>query len=482
MVKSLRRATVRSPKRVKAPPPRRTSKESRIIRLIRLFEESLAKLGARMPPDQLERRALLIHRVMTAASRGFHQLDHVFEVAEGLAPAEALAAIYHDTVYAQIDQGIAPDVYERIKDDIWVEGSRYFVKRARPDDSAALVAEIFDAAPGSELSLLRGMNEHLSALLAVKELSIALPEAVLAEIAAAIEQTIPFRGDNADGQSAAEALAGRLGKLSQRRRWGWSPDDLDEVVRRCVSLGNNDVWGFAADDPALFLDGTWKLLAEANPELHTIGVYSIRHFRIALQKMERFLGGLKPQVVFHEYRDYPDRKTWRDLQKRTTANLATAVHYLRVKLLAMAVLEALAELTGGDAPVAFFLGSSREVEPDTFQLHELLPPPEQEVADLVLDNTLLQLFETGRRSRAKFDTRGSPLSAYLYKMVGKSGITRLMTRARRTFDGDLSWEQFLDGMPAGFVTEMAAAAAQIAVTRTEKLVAIADRARARKRR
>ena len=45
---------------------------------------------------------------------------------------------------------------------------------------------------------------------------------------------------------------------------------------------------------------------------------------------------------------------------RTTGNLELAVRYLRAKLYSIALVEAIAEITGGDVPLDYFMGGIKQ--------------------------------------------------------------------------------------------------------------------------
>jgi len=95
-----------------------------------------------------------------------------------------------------------------------------------------------------------------------------------------------------------------------------------------VRVANGDVRNFAEEDPASFLDETWKLLPEMNPALQS-GSYTIRQYRTALCKMEGFLSALAPRRVFHQWRGVPDDATYRAWLTAAGINLDVAVRYLR---------------------------------------------------------------------------------------------------------------------------------------------------------
>ena len=62
-----------------------------------------------------------------------------------------------------------------------------------------------------------------------------------------------------------------------------------------------------------------------------------------------------PATIFHRYRGVPSDDDYRNMLHAATHNVHIARQYLGVKLLTIGFMEALAEATGGDAPVSLFI-------------------------------------------------------------------------------------------------------------------------------
>jgi hypothetical protein len=129
------------------------------------------------------------------------------------------------------------------------------------------------------------------------------------------------------------------------------------------------------------------------------------------------------------------------------------------------------EESGGDAPVALFMGDL-DARQKGSRLADYLPeyrPPD----GLVLDTTLHDLLAKGRASASRFDLQNSPLSLFIYLHLGTDGFRKLLDAARRVFDGALAPRTFLDALPAGMTAAIAEACSRMAFTRGEKLMAYA---------
>ena len=113
-------------------------------------------------------------------------------------------------------------------------------------------------------------------------------------VAACIEQTIPFRVD------PVTELHDRLVGARPRRRRARRHDARARSASATATSRTSPT-----TMPARFLDNTWKLLPESNPALHSPLVYTVRDYRIALQKMEGFLAWLPAERVFHTWGDEP---------------------------------------------------------------------------------------------------------------------------------------------------------------------------------
>jgi hypothetical protein len=153
-------------------------------------------------------------------------------------------------------------------------------------------------------------------------------------------------------------------------------------------------------------------------------------------------------------------------------NVSTARQYLGIKLMAAALLEALGDITGGDAPVALFMGAIDGGQ-DARHLEDYLPqvPTDTTVDEL---STLFGLLAFGRASSSSFDLQNSPLSLFIYKTLGWERIQYLLGHARMMFHGDLSASDFLSEVPPDLLIAITRACAAMASTRREALQAYAE--------
>ena len=66
---------------------------------------ALHELGSSATTEQIERWGFSIHAALSAAGREFHNHEHVVDLIGEGDPLEVIAALYHDAVYIQVDQG-----------------------------------------------------------------------------------------------------------------------------------------------------------------------------------------------------------------------------------------------------------------------------------------------------------------------------------------------------------------------------------------
>jgi hypothetical protein len=395
----------------------------------------------------------------------------VFEVCQGMNPRQTLAALFHDTVYYQVDGGFPHRAKPILEPLVRTRNGKVVLKTVLPGDTAlALCATVFGFRSGDALPLFGGMNEFLSAVLAARSLQPYLAEPDLLAIAACIEATIPFRTGDASRPDPIEALSGRVRSWSEARGLGLDDAQLDRILADAVALGNQDVVGFAEVNPAEFLANTWLLIEESNVQLAAVGVYSIQDYRVALARMDRFLGALDSDSVFCRYAGVPDDREYASLRARARRNIEFSRDYLGAKLLGIAIVEALALATGGDCPVSMFLGDIRNPYGRPDRVEDFLPALP---ATRALDPELLEVLEKGRSRTSASDLNASPLSAYVYRTLGAERTRIGMAKAKRMFAGELTPEDFLRALDGDLVRAIAEACANIAVSRRNALLAIA---------
>ncbi|HEY9594081.1 MAG TPA: hypothetical protein VHE79_06375 [Spirochaetia bacterium] len=449
-----------------------------IHRTIELLRTALDDLGASMPLMEVERVGFMVNEAMSAQARSFHTPSHVFDLVDPGNPHSTLAALFHDLVYFQVDQGFNERIAECVAPCLEQKDGELWLRADLPstDRLLAIALRLFGFWPGDRLVPTAGMNEFLSALVMLRTLGVAVRETDLALATGCIEMTIPFRGPDSRGRAPAERLAEKMARANADLDLGLTPAAIEEGVRWATLFANRDVANFAEEDVGRFLDNTWKLLPESNPALRTQGVYSIRSYRRALQGMEGFLRTLDPRTVFGSYGGVPSVEDYTRREERARRNITVSRDYLGVKLLAAAVLEALAEMRGGDAPVAYFMGDI-DVKEKGGTLEDYLPA--RATATASLDPTLHDLLALGRASSSRFDLQNSPLALFVAEGLGTDGIAEGLAAARRLFAGEATAREFLECLPGELVADIAEACSFMAFARHDTLMAYARGRRGR---
>lgn len=432
--------------------------------IVNALWRALHALDSKAATPDIERWAFSVHGAISAAGREYHNHDHVIEIARVADPLEVIAALYHDAVYIQVDHGPPKTMRAELDSVLATAADGWRVLATAGDvECTRDVLVVFGCAVGDVVKPTTGLNELASALVAALQLAHALDRFQRVAIAACIEQTIPFRKD------PVTPLHERLLAL------GMPADLADATMRRAVRVGNRDVENFADNDPARFLDNTWKLLPESNPALHAPMVYTVRDYRTALQKMEQFLAWLPPEQVFHHYADEPKPEIHARRVARTAGNLELAVRYLRAKLYSIGLVEAIAEATGGDVPLDYFMGAAKNAAsaPSEVKRLEQFLPHFGSRRDL--DPPLHRLLAQGRASESSFDTKPSPVGAFLHASVGEETMMAGVDMARKWWAGAITPSEFLASQPPQPIAAIARAAANIVDTRRDRLFALAER-------
>jgi hypothetical protein len=440
-----------------------------IQRTITLFKDALEGLRANISLIELEDVAIMIHKAMTVQARTFHTPEHIFDLADASNPILALAALFHDIVYYQVDEGFIPEIYEVLVPYIRENGGqiRLIEHVSSEDTTMMLTLKVFGFELGQTLYAFNGLNEFLSALVMNKKMEGFVSETDLLKTTICIEATIPFRGPNERNETPSDVLARRLKDINDEYELEMTVAEIKQAVKWAVVFSNRDVDNFSEQETGKFLDNTWKLLPETNPALRWRGIYSIQNYRRALQKMERFLGSLNPEHIFNSYKGEPPEGEYQRMVALAYRNVFTAREYLGIKLLSAAMLEAMASITGGDAPVALFMGDFEDTETSRHVGHLL---PEVQASPMIdIGSTVFGLLAFGRASASSFDMQNSPLSLFVYKQLGPDSVRHYLDLAWTMFDGELEPKAFLDELPIGLIVPIASACAELAITRRSAL-------------
>ncbi len=442
-----------------------------VNRYISLFSDAFAALSVNVPVADVERMAMLVQHSMDHGRRAYHTSAHIFEMCEGMNARQVLATLFHDIVYYQLDGGFPKSADTLLRRVVRAERDRVEIRAMETrDDGYTICTGLFGVKAGQPLALYGGMNEFLSAVVAVRTLEPYLPLKDLIAIVACIEATIPFRVNNAAGRSPSEVLAERVREV--RTTMGQPADEIevDCVVKDATLLANKDVSSFSETDPAVFLSTTWLLIEESNAPLAAVGIYSVRDYRVALSRMEGFLGSLNPGSVFRDYNNTPDAGAHAALDAAAARNLEFATRYLRMKIVSISVVEALAQATGGDCPVSMMLGDIRSNYGRPDRVEDFLPSPA--IDDSLLDAQLLSVLDKGRSKESSSDLTASPLTAWVYRSLGNDGAARALPEAKRMFAGEQTPQASLSGLDKTMVRALIEACAKLAISRRDALLAL----------
>lgn len=498
-----------------------------IARLIVKIRQSLNQiLGYTITDDEhvemlakMELISIFIHESMSIGSRNYHSVQHVFDILSSSTdaafrkdPIATLAAIFHDCVYYNIDGGFTKLQQDKLQnaydlvvsDDASNTGVIRKLKvhsQANDDPLLRMVLQIFGMEPDQELNPMGGQNEYLSAVIAVRELShgFQLPMEVLVQIAVSIEATIPFR--RPDPASPMERLYTNLCNTVAACHIQLSKEECIAAVQRAVLLTNEDVSNFCSDDLGWFLDNTWSLLPESNIALRQPNSYTVQEFQFAVYKMYGFFSFLQPQHIFQKFQGVPSDEEWTLRTDRAKQNLILGKQYIAAKLLSISVIAAIAELTGGDAPLSLFVGDLPTRNRTSHRLEDSLLVPNHTDNDsnhnsnnvdgtsttseslvLVKDSAcpsncnpiVYKILANGRSRDTVFDVKQSPLAAYFYYYLGDDKVDAIFNHmAAKKISlypmNSTTAKEFLLLLPSNIVQYVTNSIAQLAISRSNRI-------------
>jgi len=448
------------------------SAHSSVTRAALQIRDCLVKLGYQ--PDLLacETLSRFIHLTMSTRNRAFHDMDHAFEVSEGCSPIGQLAALFHDVVYIQVDRSRLTELRSLFSvfdpgEELNLTLPNYSVIERDPWRKAVLA--VFGFQPGQTLTPYSGLNEFLSAWVCCEKLRTLVDSWDLLRVLACIEATIPFRGVDEKGNTPSSKLFMQLKNAALVFDLKPTDDDLSETVQFAIEVANSDVRGFAAQDPAEFVFNSWALLYENNPSLQST-YYLTSQYREALQKLEGFYSQLAVEKIFRRHGDFPSSKEMSRLQKMATYNLKVGHEYVKCKLLDTAFLEAIAQLTGGDAPLEIFSGFRGNDKGNA--KHHLADFLETDaLTELRKDKNkdVYRLFSEASHVSQRLNIKNQLFSSFFYDYLSEDDFERIFEASREFMKGQLAARAFLLSFPRALFLVAARACSKIAITRRERI-------------
>jgi hypothetical protein len=452
------------------------NKSVTIQRLTSEMSDCLKDLNYSTDNDLIRNWADLIYGSMVGTSRSFHRVHHVFDISEGLDSIQKLAAYFHDIVYYSIDGGLNQQYHVALLNDTIIEEDGKVYLTSNPlDTDTEMVIDVFGFHHGQILNPYSGMNELLSAIIAIRCCQAVLQPKDLVALAAHIELTIPFRPVDESGRDAPTRLFDRLKGVNDKYKLEMSEDAMVTLVKSAVNLSNCDVGNFASPNHALFLSNTWELFPESNLPLRPIGGnYYVSDYLMALKKMSNFFHNLDPEVIFGSFKADNDELV--DLRKKTELareNIRVGLAYMKCKQLGSGVVLAVAILTGGDAPLSEMIGELVDCSGEdgckvSSELDKLVDGLNI-YGDLSIDEKVFRLLRDGREKKTTFDIKTSPISARLYASIGNNDLENFLNFVQFPMDKSCA-EQLLKSIPRGVRHDVMSTCSRISETRKDAIL------------
>jgi len=456
-----------------------------IERMIIMCKHNRHQCG--LPPTTdalLEKIVLLIYDSMEAPSRTFHNIDHIRDLNIGADPIQQTAISYHDVIYYQVDGGLSDSQREYLDDIIVEDDGLVSVTEKKLDQYIELVMDIFGVTYGQVLDQFKGKNEFLSTCLGIRSILETWPGpstikklTFYAKFAACIEATIPFRPLDKNGKTSAELLFERLKKVNSKYELEWDENEIVKVVQRAVDLGNRDLKNFSWQNTTQFLSNTWKLLPESNISLRhdSYYLYEMTH---AMKKMTGFFETLNPETIYLSFRDASNVEAV--IRKKTAQaklNIDIALIYMRCKVIKFSILSAIAELSGGDVPLCFFIGD-RPVpgKPRTKSIVDYLDMSHKETkkASRTHHHDVMTILRDGGDSEVSFDMKKDLFSEFVYSRIGNEGLEHSVQYAVYPMNKENAI-LLLESIESDLALKILSACAEMAATRRSRIKEIMDK-------
>lgn len=452
----------------------RSNIHSSIRKLIMLLAEGFDGMKKSVDPHDIEKMASIIHQVMSAKYRKYHNLNHIFSISRQNIPHfSKLAAIFHDLVYLSVDRRIHPLLVPYLQEFKFDDQFECNLPNLESDPMLRMIANVFNLESGQKVTPRNGLNEFLSAVVACRMLPEVFSPWELLKITACIEATIPFRAYDKEDLSPLDQLANRITRMKLEGSFTPTQEDVNSLVTAAKNFAVLDLEGFFSMDLGYFLAQTWDLILENNP-LFRNPLYTVKQYRMAIQKVLTFYKSLNPKTLPPKFSSAHDPNEEEENMRSwwTQINLETGCLYLEAKLLSTAILEAIAESSGGDCPISLIIGESPNDEPSPkapleYYLDYNIPEDHDGIR-LTVHAVLL----SGREKPSGFDFKHSPLSTFLYERLRDKKKQEILQKSYAMFSNEGKPLDVLAAVPAPLLETIINAVSIISWTRRDSLKAL----------
>lgn len=452
---------------------RRNPEESTDRSFVCCLVEDLKWAVSRLHPTtaitltQTEEWAIFLHNALTHDMRAYHGIAHVFQISAGASPVQLLAALFRNVITHYIDGLKLSEKEEELLQGIFHAGSDKKLSSEISDPRDLIIIKIFGFEIGMDLSsrkkALGGLDIFLSAILASRLLGDTISLSSVAQLACCLEATIPFRKANESGETPLDTLHGRLQECNSVFSLGFTDDQMIAIVQQAADLHNRVLGNMASTDLAEFLNHTWRLLPEQHPALRQHALYTLQDYYTAIKSMVDIIEGLNPEAVFLSFHGLPQDIEVQLFQSRLSHNLMKARIYLRARLLSVAVVSAIACLTGGDkAPKSFFFGDLPSPNRETTALGDTLAAGDE------TDDEVYNILCGSRMRVNGFDTPNAPLAAYVYRALSDKGVSDALAASTTPMTKNNSWTLILS-LPQDVVEDVVGELSRVVLSRKSRI-------------
>lgn len=438
------------------------------------MQESFKALNCNVSRSEVEELSIFLVRTMGADLRDYHRPEHSLEVARVKSPVARLAALFHDLIYVQVDptwRSLSQVIHPFVPDDLSTLNVQASLKRSNEPWLKA-ICMILGVEKETSLTPSKGLNEFLSAVVMYRKLAFHLEPLQLFRAIACVAATVPFLGVDTEGKNPAQRLVVRMKDAAKVLEFNELSDTFyDESVAECCQIVQTDLASFGSIEFSNYISNTWNVMYESYPPLRNT-YYLISEYRKAVFGNISFLETLDSSRLFwNAYAKTGNIDS--SLDERSNYNLRVGQIYLKTVGIMLSVLEAIALLTGGDAPYEMFMGAmkkDREHSPVT--IGQFLTLLDEFPGDA--DSRLIySVLKEGRQSRARFDRRESALGAYLFvELKGSAGVLEAFKKASMLHSGGITPEVFLECIPKPALRSILKALSKTVLTRSDELLSL----------
>ena len=443
------------------------------IPIVAIFGERLTKafaeLDIAMGRAQIEQFAHFLAHSMGSETRDFHHPEHSLDVANNLTGVFALAALFHNVVYTQVDStwerwmgDMIPDIVISRKLTVNVIET---LQRSQ-DHDVHLCAYLFGFEGEMNAGPEIGLNEFLSAVVFFKKMKPLIPLKTLLMGVSGIASMIPYRRVKESDAPAAKRVGDRLKTTAKKIKVEFNEIDISEALTECQKMVRADLSYFVEPKASYFLSGMWRIMYEKNPSLRN-SYFSIAAFRRCVQATYDSMMTLDGKDMLWVNTEVPGDAR---LGERANHNLTVGRYYLNAQLVSIALLEAVALSTGGDCAWELFYGSKKRSREDTpISLDDMLLPSDVSLDKTPVATEVYSLLKDGRQLRSRFDRKTNALAAYLYGSLRSKEFGIILEYSQQFFKRQIKADEFLTLFSKRVVETVLISLTRTATTRVEAI-------------